>query len=304
MKTAKGIIDRQQAFIDQLVSPPICIPKSRKSVIQKGSWFRIVAADIHAAHKDDAALAAFFGDVEQLKPRELFILGDFLSCDGFLAEHHVMNYQAQTEYSYADEIHVGNQILDKLSKHVKRIKIWMGNHERRIETWCITIAKKAGADSKFVLDALMKMFAAENVLSLEKRGIEFLRQGETEAGCEQPGVSREGKSLYMHTGFERGAAGLNAGQKHLNRFAANVAAAHTHINMMITTTVGGSGETITYRNPGCLCKKQQLYSHSEPSSWTHGYTLEVCKDDGTFLAIQIPIVDGKSMLSDLVYRLQ
>jgi len=58
--------------------------------------------------------------------------------------------------------------------------------------------------------------------------------------------------------------------------------------------------TISAWSPGCLCNLQPLWLHTNPTDWTHGYGLQLVNEDGTFLHINVPIIDGKSYLQPLV----
>ena len=54
-------------------------------------------------------------------------------------------------------------------------------------------------------------------------------------------------------------------------------------------------------SPGCLCKLNARYKHSNPANWNHGYLLQVIdRDTGNFHAIPVPIDNGKSYLLGLL----
>jgi len=302
-KSAKKVIEKQQQMIDALKCVnPVSLPTT-KSVKSGGSFLRAVIADVHGVFCDRSALSAFLSDMEAIKPKELFILGDFMTCDGFLAQHHVMGFVSQTKYTWEDDIHACNTFLDRFCAIFEKVLYLTGNHESRIMRQLISWSIQSGASMNFVLKSLIKTFAVENVLELEKRGIEFLMPEEKPENVQQYGVYRGGKSLYMHTGFERGAGGIMAAPKHLQKFGTNVCAAHTHINLSYTQTEGDRGETISYRNPGCLCEKQPLWKHSEPSGWTNGYILEIVKPDGAFLSLNVPIINGVSLFPILAEKI-
>ena len=62
--------------------------------------------------------------------------------------------------------------------------------------------------------------------------------------------------------------------------------------------------TIGAWSPGCLCELQPLWQHTNPTEWSHGYGLQMVLSNGDFLHINVPIVDGKSLLSPLVEELK
>ena len=49
-----------------------------------------------------------------------------------------------------------------------------------------------------------------------------------------------------------------------------------------------------------LAKLQPLYKHTEPSSWSHGYGVQFVNASGNFIHINVPILDGESMLAPLL----
>ena len=298
LKMAKKIIKEQQLRLERILKPkfqPLVIPDPIGC--EKDSWFRIIISVMHGSQMDRADVGALLSDLQILKPRELFILGDYIECGGFLAEHHTWGYVAETAYNYDDDIHAGTWVLDRIQETVPEVEYTLGNHERRPEQWCVTQAVKAKSDKEFLLKQLQKAICVEHLLQLDKRGVKYVKQGQTEDGQFVPATIKRGKSHYTHTAFERG--GANASVKHLTKFQANVAFGHSHTAEVRTMRVGATGETLIARNHGCLCLRQPLWRHTEPTGWTHGYGLEVCKADGRFLSLHIPILDGESLLTHL-----
>ena len=57
-------------------------------------------------------------------------------------------------------------------------------------------------------------------------------------------------------------------------------------------------------SPGCLCKLQPLWMHTNPTDWAHGYGLQMVRSNGEFLHINVPIIEGKSLLSPLIEELK
>ncbi len=303
MAAAKMIISEQQTMIEQLTTPKIKIPKrhSKRLLSDGKSFIRVVAADMHGSKHDPAVVSAFIGDVAILKPRELIILGDFADCGGFLAEHHTLHYIEECEYNYAEDITVCNGVLDQLQKLCAKIILFEGNHERRIETWCVTTALKQRSDREFIMSKLADSFLPGNMMHLAERGIEYIRQGKKYDDLLIPATIRRGKSVYTHTAFEKSVASYRSSMKHLEALCTNVAFGHTHRAEMIFKNTGVNGETIIARNPGCLCRKIELWQHSEPNNWTNGYNAEIVnEEDDRFISIHIPIVNGESLLPSIL----
>jgi UDP-2,3-diacylglucosamine pyrophosphatase LpxH len=298
MKAAKSIIKDQQATIAKLTRPQIDLPVvPPPSKTDGSSYKRIVFGDMHGSRYNRPAVETFLHDVERIRPDQIIILGDYLECGGFLAEHHVLGYVDEMGYTYEGDIQVGNDVLDKLQKFCSDIIILEGNHEHRIEQYCVNVGLKSRSDREFITKALMDSFAPPNVLHLKERGIPYVRQADLVNDNTVPGIVKLDNTLYVHTMFRTGNAKL--AQKHLERVGTNVAFAHSHRAEQYYAKHGETGKILSSRNYGCLCELQPLWRHTDPTTWTHGYGLELVKGNGRFLAIPIPIVEGESMLDEL-----
>lgn len=173
-------------------------------------------------------------------------------------------------------------------RHKGRVHV-TGNS--RIEKWCVTQTLRNRQDSGL----LRKMFCADSVLSLEKRKINWIRQGVFYDGLPIPATIRRGHCHFTHGS----STAKHAASVHVQKFGGNVVYGHTHRadSYIIRTVKDGS---IGGWSPGCLCLLQPLWQHTNPTDWSHGYGLQLVNDDGSFLHINVPIVDGKSYLEPLV----
>ena len=203
---------------------------------------------------------------------------------------------AETGYSYEDDVNATNQLLDKIQEYAPKADIHYleGNHERRIEKWCVTTALRNGRDAHFLLNK----FGAKAELCLDLRKINFYKQGECYHGLLVPATIKLGKCFFTHGT----ATGKYACATHLRKFGNNVVHGHTHRADSHTTRTVENG-TIAAYSPGCLSNLQPLWNHTNPTEWSHGYGLQVVNADGQFLHINIPIIDGKSYLQPLIARL-
>lgn len=258
-----------------------------------GDVVRVVIPDTHGAKVDEAALAAMLADIASLDPQEIILLGDHVDCGGHLAQHHVMGYVAETAYSYEDDVAAANAFLDALRKAAPhaRIEYIEGNHERRVETWCITQTLRHTKDA----DGLRVLYAPEFRLRLKERGIQYYRQGEYYDGLTIPGVIRRGSCYFFH-GFSTAKSATAAT---IAKIAGNCVFGHTHraqsdVSRKVNVGVIGSW------NPGCLCQLQPLWTHTDPTDWTHGFAVQLAAQDGDFLHLNIPIIEGRSLFSSLV----
>lgn len=257
-----------------------------------GDIVRVVVPDTHGAKVDHAAVSAMLADIKALDPQEIILLGDHVDCGGHLAQHHVMGYVAETAYSYEDDLAAANGFLDSLRSSAPHAKIEyiLGNHESRVETWCVTQTLRHRHDS----DGLRKLYAPEYRLNLKERGIACYRDSVCYDGLSIPGVIKRGKCYFFH-GFS---TAKNATAATLEKIAGNSVFGHTHrgqSTIMRKANVGVIGAW----NPGCLCELQPLWQHTNPTEWTHGYGIQLVHGDD-FLHLNIPIIEGKSLFSALV----
>jgi predicted phosphodiesterase len=258
---------------------------------------RVIIPDTHGAKVDEAALAACLGDIKALDPDEVILLGDHVDCGGFLAQHHVMGYVAESSYTYEADIAATNAFLDALQAAAPRAKVEYceGNHERRIETWALSQTLRNSKDAEF----LRRQFAPEFLLKLKERGVAYFRQGDYYDGLQLPGTIKRGKCYFTHGS----STSKQATTTMLASFAGCVVFGHTHREQSSSARPVHSG-TIKAWNPGCLCELQPLWLHTNPTSWTHGFAIQSVARSGEFLHLNIPIIAGQSLLGQLAGKFQ
>jgi predicted phosphodiesterase len=256
----------------------------------KDDTIRVFMPDTHGSYSDPVAVSLFLEDMKRLQPDYITNLGDLVDCGGFLAAHHVIGYQAQMEYSYEQDISTCNGILDKLQEYCPKTSIEMieGNHEDRVERWCIQQALGNGRDSKFMQQA----FAPQYLLNLKGRGIPYYRRSENYDGLSIPGAVKRGKIIVVHD------PGFSDPRRTLSRFGAPVVHGHDHQSHANVTSTVGQGD-IGVWSFGCLAKRQQLYAHSRPTGHVHGYGIALQSRSGHFLMLSVPIIEGTSYLGKL-----
>lgn len=226
------------------VGPADIRPRRRKDKV------RICIPDTHGAVVDEKALAIVLADIKALAPDEIILMGDHVDCGGFLAQHHTIGYVAETSYSYEEDIAMANMFLDsvRLAAPNARIEYLEGNHEDRVEGWCITQTLSHQRDADF----LRRSFAPEFLLKLKEREIPYYRRSVCYDGITVPGVIKRGKCYFLH-GFTAAKHAVAATQL---KVAGNVVAAHTHraqSDLVRRISVGVVGSW----NPGCLCYDDQ-----------------------------------------------
>ena len=269
------------------------VPKVREVGQRKtGDTIRICLADTHGAKVSKPALAAVLADIKAIDPDEIILLGDHVDCGGFLAQHLVIGYVAETDYSYEDDLAHANAFLTALREAAPRAKIEYieGNHERRVETWAVTQTLRHSRDA----EGLRKLYSPEFRLNLKERGISYYRQSEFYDGLPSPGIIKRGKCFFFH-GIS---TSKNAVSASLAKIGGNSVFGHTHRHQAELVRLVGSG-VIGGWNPGCLCELQPLWQHTSPTDWTHGYGIQLIGSSGSFLHLNVPVIDGQSNFASL-----
>lgn len=272
-------------------------PKPRARVSKNEDFVRVIANDVHGSIMDRPAVEAFLADLKAWNPDEVVLNGDIIECGGFLAAHHTLGYVAQTEYTLQDDIAVGNWFLDEVQKAAPRAVIHFieGNHEDRIERWIIDQTMRHARESEF----LRLLIGPEKLLRLAERGIRYYGRGKHHIEGLPPGWIKLGKIFFVH---ELG-GGKNAASAAVGRTAGNVVFAHTHQSDESTMVLPGVGLVKAW-NPGCLCQRQPLWRHSNPTNWSHGYAVQFIAKSEEFLHLNIPIFEGRSLAGEMMARMK
>jgi predicted phosphodiesterase len=255
---------------------------------------RVIIPDSHGEHIDLPAANAFLADLKELDPDEIILLGDHLDCGGTFSTHQ-RTYTNEMAESYQDDYRACNRFFDCVQKCAPKATLdyLEGNHEQHVERW----ASRTFLNQKDAVSLLDK-FGPQAVLKLKKRGIRYYKRSEQYQGIAIPGTIKRGKCFFVH-GISHS---KHAASTHLERFGASVVFGHIHRSQSViqrTVTSNGHGAWC----PGTLAKLQPLYKHTEPSSWSHGYGVQFVNASGNFLHINVPILDGKSLLMDVAKRL-
>jgi len=270
-------------------------PKPARKRSGREDTVAVVFPDVHGSGADQAALSALLGDMKRLDPDVVVGLGDLIDCGGFLAQHHVLGYVAQSTYSYEEDIAAANVFLDAVQGACPRAQLHLleGNHVQRPERWAMTSALGRGVDAAF----LRGQVAPERLLRLKERGAHYYKRSETYGGMPIQGAFRMGKVSFFH-----GPGNGNADPRRiLSLFGTSVAYGHTHrIQSATIRTVGGG--TIGAFNLGCLSRLQPLWQHGTPTSWAHAFGVFIMSRSGNFLPLTVPIVDGVSLLPKMMMK--
>jgi hypothetical protein len=294
----RRLLDQLRQTTEQLeqarASRGLIIPERKHGGPTPKVFARLICGDLHGSHADKEAVSAMLTDLKDLDVREVVLLGDMLECGGWMMQSHTLGYVAQLdEVVYEDDVANTNDFLDWIHKLCPKAAVHYieGNHELRMERWCVDAAQGNKRNAEYLLRAV----GPQHVLFLEKRGIRYYRQSET-YGCETPGTFKLGKSYFTHSTE----CGKNAANAMVERFAGCVFFGNTHRAAVATTRLVNVG-LVSAWNPGCLCNLQPRWHHGSPTTWSHGYILQLVNaEDDTFQAIPVPIYKGKSYLTTLL----
>ena len=292
VKRLQDIIDKQSQQIEDMRKAKFTL-KTKGRRPKKGKVFtRVIIPDTHGAHIDPIAASAFLQDLEMLKPKQVVLLGDHIDCGGFLAQHHTLGFVPECSFSFAEDVAAANEFLDQVQKRTGKVETYyiVGNHEARIEKWIVKETLRNPADSKMFYD----MFGTGSVLSLKERGISIVDRDKCYHGLRKKGTIRLGKCLFHH-GTR---CGVHAAKATLDDLGSNVVFGHTHrISSHVKENIDG---VMGAWSVGCLAQLHPLYGDTKVSNWAHGYGIQVVEEDGTFLHLTIPIIEGRSMLHHLL----
>jgi metallophosphoesterase superfamily enzyme len=257
-----------------------------------GTTVRVIIPDSHGNHIDLAARDACLRDVKAINPSHVVLLGDHLDCGGTFSSHQ-RTYTNEMAESYADDVEATNTFLDLLQDAAPSAKEWdylEGNHEQHVERWAAR-----NFHNQRDADALLEAFGPEKVLGLKRRHIKYYKRSVQYDDVSIPGCIRRGKCHFVH-GISHS---KHAAATHLSRFGASVVFGHIHRSQSVverSVTSNGYGAWC----PGTLAKLQPLYKHTEPSSWSHGYGVQFVNPSGNFIHVNVPILNGESMLAELL----
>lgn len=258
---------------------------------------RLIFGDMHGAQMEPQVIASVVEDARRLQPDEIVLLGDMVNCGGFLAAHHVLGYVPEIgQACYEEDIAACNDVLDALIEAAPNAEIHFleGNHDERPEKFCVEITNNHATDAEY----LRRMFAPEYLLRLKERGIKYYRRSQFYHGLSVPGIIKLDKCFFWHgTTAARHAASVTVGQ-----VGGNIVFGHVH-RMQQDQIRPVATDVISAWCPGCTCKLAPLWQHTRPSNWTHGEAVQFITASGKFLHLNVPILDGESLLIPLFNKM-
>ncbi len=274
---------------------PVKPANAKRRTRVQSETVRIYAGDLHGMRMDRECVAAFLRDVKTINPDEIILGGDMLECGGHLARHHTIGYIATCDYSYQEDIGATNWFLDELQKAAPSatIEYLEGNHEHRVERWCVDEVAGKGRDAEF----LRAVYGPAALLRLKERGIPYYGQADVHGEGLTRGWVRKGNMLLAHNMVQ----GKNAAVKAVAKAGYNITYFHTHSYDASPRVLPMMGLVMAFC-PGCLCEMQPMWQHSDPTEWNQGYDIDFITAKGNFQRVHVPIWRGESLAGAMIQR--
>ena len=275
------------------VTLPPRIVTGKKRQRAASDRIRYIFGDMHGIMADRKVVSSVLSDIEQLEPDEIVLLGDMVNCGGFLAQHHTLGYVSEIEEAdYEHDIAEMNRVLDELQRIAPQAKIHYleGNHEDRVERWCITQTLAHRKNAEF----LRQHFSPEYLLKLKERGIPYYRRSQHYHGLPVMGVIKLDKCFFTHSNT----CARHAASVMVSQLGGCVVFGNTHRIQADTIALASTGQ-ITAWSVGCSCKLAQYWHHGSPKNHAHGAGVQVVTKGGRFMHINYPFLNGESLLPSL-----
>lgn len=297
VRDLEKIIAKQEAMIGRLRDAKIRFPaiKLNKRARAKGTQVQVICSDSHGAYQDEEAIQAFIGDLRILRPNRVVHLGDALDCGGFLSSHEVLGVVPELDVSFEDDTAAANSFLDAIQSNIPKgtqFDLVEGNHENRINKWVCKQVLANGRNARYLLN----MVGPEKVMNVKKRGIRWVARDKYYDGLNISGTIKLSPKIVAQHG--EGVSGPSAIYRQLGRMGLSVLFGHTHrLGNIYDENLHGSMVGI---NTGCLCQRRPVYGLMKTTGWTHGYVVNIVEPGHGFFAFPVPIIKGKSYLSNLL----
>lgn len=254
--------------------------KTKISKNKKGKYKTIIVqSDHHIPHQDDKSINACLQLMDDVKPDEFVLLGDFLDYGCISHWNLGRNKTLEMQRLKSDYIK-GNVLLDEYDKRLPAgcIKhFFEGNHE----VWIKDLIDKTPQ-----LEGLVE---PESQLKLIERGYVIYPYND---------IIPFGKLNLTHGIY----ACANTVKKHLDELKVNIMFGHTHTMAVMMSSSPARDIAFSGYNVGCLCNMQPDYMRNRPHGWTHGFAIIYLYPNGYFEVNMIRILDGRFIYNDKVYQ--
>jgi len=255
----------------------------------------IIEPDIHFGEHDESAVACIEKAAEWIKPWRWLQQGDALECRPF-SSHPAYKISQAGDYDWHHH-EVGPYLthLRNLAKYnsprMKYIQL-EGNHEFRVERWCLG----AGA----VGSALWSTVNPESLIRhaspfKDTEYVRYIDDGDITSRYHL------GPNLIVVHGWS---FAVNAAQIHLQKAAIqgwSILFGHTHRAQLSTVRQSGTDRLMRAESFGCLRTLDPPFAQGKgPSGWSHGFGLmyQSRRDPLDYVIYHVPICKGRAILPD------
>jgi hypothetical protein len=222
-----------------------------------------VFPDIHFGEHSETAVACALKAHEITRPALTIQLGDILDAAAF-STHDVRSLSRDSTYDFmTKEVEPARDFTDTCLKRGSRFVQLGGNHEYRIERFCIR-SGMAGAASYRALTPSELLGEGRS-----KKEYEYVPYVHSSAPMSYYEIN---KSLVAVHGwsFSKSAADVHLAKSR----SKSVVFGHIHRQQLVSSRDPYSHMPIKAFSPGCLSKLQPLYAVGGcPTDWTHGFCL-------------------------------
>lgn len=229
--------------------------------------------DTHLPYEDKQAVDVALQILAWYKPHTVVILGDLM--DFSSVSHWLRDKRRSSEgLRLTDDYKAGNALLDKITKHCKRLVYINGNHER------------------FLYDAIERNPEFDGLINLEI-GLKF--EERRKAGLDLIHRDQHGKCWNLgNLWFTHGTyVGKHHAQTHVDAYGRSIVYGHTHtIQSHVRISPIDVEDKHIGLSLGCLAGKNPNYMQHRPNAWVHAVGVGVVRQDGNFNIDPIIICDG------------
>lgn len=243
-------------------------------------------SDIHWVYRHEEALEVAKRAHKAFKPDWTCIGGDLFSYDAFssYAPRSMRDVQETSCDWETYEKEPVIEFVDWVQQNTKDKTIYIeGNHEQRIDRWA--------ANSGPAGNALYSMLSPRKFLRKGRKQFSYVNYSEDF----EKSYAKLHKNLVVIHGWT---TAKHAAAKTLDHAKSkSVLFHHTHRIQSDTRRDPFTGDTITAKSSGCLCKFQPMYCANKPTEWAHGFWVAfIGSNSHTFYVVEIK--KGKAVMPD------